>query len=162
MRRRDFLYNTGLLLPALLASPSAVLASQKTINTEVLIIPANTFSLQAVIAACNELSVQEHQLTGTQISRLEYSPAGFRVTTNDQQLLLAQKIIIYAGCQVNVSRSSMEINTGHKTFHLNYVSTDQDKPVPEFWFLKTQQFLANKTKHFINRDQHVVLCLSDT
>jgi hypothetical protein len=161
MRRRDFLYNTGLLFPALLASPALALASQKTITSGLLIIQHETASLDAVTSAINDLPVQAHQLTSAQISHLEYSQQGFRVTTSDNTLLLAPKIIVHSSCRINAPRSSMEINTGQKTFHLNFASAnDQHKAIPECWFLKTEHFLANKTKHFINRNRHVVLCLS--
>ncbi|HEX6428462.1 MAG TPA: hypothetical protein VF008_12280 [Niastella sp.] len=160
MRRRDFLYNTGLLFPALLASPALALASQKTIKTGLLIIQNEPASLAALSSAINELPVQAHQITGAQISRLEYSQQGFLVTTGDNKLLLAPKIIVQS-CRINAPRSSMEITIGQKTFYLNYASAnDQHTAPPECWFLKTEHFLANKTSHFINRKGHVVLCLS--
>jgi hypothetical protein len=153
MRRRDFLYNTGLLIPALLAAPARLLASQKPIKTDILIIQTETGAFN--------LPIEGRQLTGKEISHLEYSQEGFLITTNDNTLLLASKIIMHSSCRVNVQRSSMEINTGRKTFHLNFASAnDQHITVPEFWFLKKEQFLASKTKHFINRNRHVLLCLS--
>lgn len=159
MRRRDFLYNTGLLFPALLASPALALASQKTIKTGLLIIQNETAPLGAVSSAINELPVHAHQITGEQISHLEYSQQGFRVTTRDNKLLVVPKIIVQS-CRINAARSSMEITIGQKTFYVNISANDQHTTVPECWFLKTDHFLANKTKHFINRNGHVVLCLS--
>jgi hypothetical protein len=161
MRRRDFLYNTGLLIPALLASPAWALASQKTIRTDVLIIHRETGSLSAVTKAMNEWPIQGHQLSAEQISHLAWSREGFLITTSDNTLLQAQKIIMHAGCRVNVPKASMEINIGQKIVHLNYESAKEEhKTVPEYWFLKTNQFLAHKTNHFLNRNKPVLLCLS--
>jgi hypothetical protein len=161
MHRRDFLYNTGLLIPALLASPAMVLAAQKTITTAVLIIEPETGSLHAVTAAIDKLPIPGYQIKGEQVSHLGYSQQGFLITMNDNTLLLASKIIMHASCRVNTALSSMEINMGQKTFHLNFAAANHEhKMRPEYWFLKKQQFLAHKTSHFINRNRHILLSLS--
>ena len=154
MRRRDFLYNTGLLLPALLAAPARLLASQKTIKTNSLIIQpeSNAFNL----------SIASHQLTAKQIKHLEYTREGFQVTTNDNTLLQAAKIIIPPALLVNVQRSSLDINTGKQTFHLNFAAAKaQHKIIPEVWFLQTQQFAAGNTNNILKRKKHALIFLSE-
>lgn len=161
MRRRDFIYNTGLLIPALLASPALVLAAQKTIRTDVLIIQSEAGPLKAVHAAIDELPIQGHQIRGEQVSRFEYSQKGFLITTSDNTLLLASKIIMHSSCRVIGSRASMEIRMGQNTFYLNYAAVNnKHNTSPEYWFLRTAQFLAHKTNHFIHRNKPVLLCLS--
>jgi hypothetical protein len=161
MRRRDFLYNTGLLLPALLASPSLALASQKTINTEMLIVHDEETTPAHVSAVFNDLSLNVRQLNSKKISHLSYSKNGFMVTTSDNTTFVAQKIVVNASHKINTPQSAVAIDTGSRTFHLEYVSeNDKSKAVPEFWFFKTAQFHTNRMQPFINRNRHAVLCLS--
>lgn len=153
MRRRDFLYNTGLLIPALLAAPARMLASEKTIKTDVLII-------QPEMSVLN-LSIQGHRLAGAAIKRLEYSREGFLVTTSDNRLFKVSKIIIHSSLLSTIQRSSVEINTGQQTFHLNLAAAKaQHKIIPEVWFLQTQQFPDSKTNNILTRKKHALICLS--
>lgn len=165
MRRRDFLYNTGLLLPAVLFSPSSVLASQKTINAEMLIIHDDAGLPDHVAAAFNKLPVTaqhcSHAVQGREITHLSYSKNGFLVTTNDNSTFNVQKLVVHTSHRLHVPKSSVEINTGNKSFHLEYVSmNDKNKVTPEFWFLKTTQFHTNRVQPFLNRNRHAVMCLS--
>ncbi|MCS3795658.1 hypothetical protein [Niastella sp. OAS944] len=159
MRRRDFLYNTGLLFPALLASPSLALASQKMVNAEMIIIHDEGTTPSHVSGVFNDLPLAARQLNSREIINLRYSKNGFLVTTADNTTFLTEKVLIHTSHRINGPQSSVEIRTAVKTFHLEYVS-DNNKVVPEFWFLKTQQFQVNRVTPFINRNRHAVLCLS--
>lgn len=155
MRRRDFLYNTGLLLPALLAAPAQLLASPKTIKTNVLIVQPET--------GVFTLPIQGHRLTAAAINRLEYSREGFLVTTNDNTLLQAARIILPATLLTTIQRSSLEINTGQQTLHLNFAAAKaQYKKIPEVWFLQTQQFTDSQANKMLTRKKHALICLSDS
>lgn len=159
MRRRDFLYNTGLLFPALLASPALALASQKTAAAEMLIIHDEDTTPAHVSGVFDNLPLAARQLNCREIINLTYSKNGFLVTTAGNTTFLTQKILVHTSHRINVPQSSVEISTAGKTFHLEYMS-DKNRVVPEFWFLKTQQFQANRVTPFINRNRHAVLCLS--
>jgi hypothetical protein len=159
MRRRDFLYNTGLLFPALLASPSLALASQKMVNTEMVIIHDEETTPSHVSGVLDNLPLAARRLNCREIINLTYSKNGFLVTIADNTTFLTQKIVVHSSHRINASQSSVEIRTAVKTFHLEYVS-NKNRVVPEFWFLKTQQFQANRVTPFINRNRHAVLCLS--
>jgi hypothetical protein len=153
MRRRDFLYNTGLLIPALLAAPARMLASQKTIKTDVLIIQPETGTFN--------FPIQGHRLIGAAIKHLEYTREGFLITTSDNRLLQATKIIMPSALLATIQRSSMEINTGQQTFHLNFAAAKaQHKIIPEVWFLQRQQFPDSKTNNILTRKKHALICLS--
>jgi len=155
MRRRDFLYNTGLLLPALLAAPARLLASPKTIKTNVLIVQPET--------GVFTLPIQGRRLTAAAINRLEYSREGFLVTTNDNTLLQAARIILPAALLANVQRSSLEINTGQQTFHLNLAAAKaQYKTIPEVWFFQTQQFINSQANKMLTRKKHALIYLSNS
>ncbi|OQP55906.1 hypothetical protein A4H97_20155 [Niastella yeongjuensis] len=152
MRRRDFLYNTGLLIPALLAAPAQLLATQKTIKTNLLVI-------QPATGAFN-LPVQGQILKASQISQLEYSREGFLVTTRDNTLLQVPKIIMHASMLSNIQPSSLEINTGQQSFQLNWAAAKaQHKIIPEVWCLQTRQFTDSKT--ILTRKKHALICLSE-
>lgn len=159
MRRRDFLYNTGLLFPALLASPALALASQKAVAAEMLIIHDEETTPADVAGVFDDLTLTARQLNCREVINLTYTKNGFLVTTAGNTTFLTQKILVHTSYRINMLQSSVEISTAGKTFHLEYMS-DKSKVVPEFWFLKTQQFQANRVTPFINRNRHAVLCLS--
>jgi len=159
MRRRDFLYNTGLLLPALLASPSLVMASAKTINTSLLVIHDGDNLPAALAETVNALGTTT-QLQGNKITRLRYTNNGFQVTTSDNLTFVTEKLLVHSNHRITTQQDAVEIRTGNKTFPLAYLTQTANKVTPECWFLKTNQLHTGKLTPFINRNRHAVLCLS--
>src|SRR5690349_4621438 len=109
MRRRDFLYNAGLLFPALLASPSLALASQKMVNTEMVIIHDEETTTSHVSGVFDNLPLAARQLNSREIINLTYSKNGFLVTIAGNTTFLTQKILVHSSHRINVDLSSVEI-----------------------------------------------------
>jgi hypothetical protein len=159
MRRRDFLYNSGLLLPALLASPSLVMASAKTINTALLIIHDEDMPA-SVATVINALPATATQLDSRKITRIRYTNNGFQATTNDNITYIAEKLMVHAVHRINTQQAAVEVHAGNKTFPLAYLTETANKVTPECWFLKTNQLHSGKLTPFINRNRHAILCLT--
>ena len=160
MRRRDFLYNTGLLLPGLFLSGPMAMAAANTIEAAMLIIHDESDSAHVVKSIVNEATAKNiHQVSAAAISDLVYSKNGFVVTTHDNKTFLVQKIVVHAPYQLNAH--CVKLNTATKEFHLEYTSAGDNSIVrPEYWFLKTSQFNTNKVIPFIQRNRHAVLCMT--
>jgi hypothetical protein len=161
MRRRNFLYNTGLLLPALLASPSLVTAaSTKTITTPLLIIQNDVTMPGAVAAALNEMAGAAPTIDHKTISSLTYTKNGFRVVTTNNTTFVAEKLLVHSLHRINSLQSLVEVTLGHQTFPLAYLTDTANKITPECWFAKTNRFKPESLTPFINRNRHAVLCIS--
>ena len=159
MRRRDFIYNTGLLLPGFLLSGPLAMASGKAIEAAMLIIHDEANPAHVVNSIFNQATaLNVHQLSASAISNLVYSKKGFVVTTHDNKTYQVQKIVVHAPYQLNAH--CVKLNTATKDFHLEYTSGDNSIVRPEYWFLKTSQFQPNKVIPFIQRNRHAVLCMT--
>jgi len=159
MRRRDFLYNTGLLLPALLASPSLVMASAKTINSSLLIIHDED-NLPADVAEMVNGSVTATQLVAKKITRLRYTSNGFQVTTSDNITFVTEKLVVHTKHRINPQQNTVEVHAGNNIFPLAYLTQTAKKVTPECWFVNKKQLHAAKLAPFISRNRPAVLCLS--
>lgn len=158
MRRRDFLYNAGLLLPGLFLSGPLAMASNNTIEAGLLIIHDEANPTHVVNSIFNQATAMNvYQVSASAISNLVYSKKGFVVTTHDNKTFLAQKIVAHTPYQLN--NHCVKLNTATKDFHLEYTSGDNSIVRPEYWFLKTSQFNSNKVIPFIKRNRHAVLCM---
>ncbi|MFL5743252.1 MAG: hypothetical protein ACJ751_01205 [Niastella sp.] len=160
MRRRDFIYNTGLLLPGLFLSGPLAMASNKTIEAAMLIIHDEANPAHVVNTIFNQATaINVHQVSASAISDLVYSKKGFVVTTHDNKTFLVQKMVVHAPYQLHAH--CVKLNMGTKAFHLEYTSVNDNSVVrPEYWFLKTSQFQPDKVIPFIQRNRHAVLCMT--
>src|SRR4051794_9129085 len=114
MRRRNFLYNSGILASAIVASPSAIW-TDKTKETNVLIIhdaSAGMDNIHSVIKNSSGLRVTELPLE--QMNELVYSSNGFLVTMDDSKQYRATKIIFSSYKEMDVSRVFVNIKTENK------------------------------------------------
>ena len=159
MRRRDFLYNAGLLFPAVLLSPSLAMASEKIIDTEVLIIDDKISVPGHVTTAINNLPVTSRQIAGNKISQFSYSKNGFLIVMNDNTTYRTQKMVVHSSHRLNTPASSVEIKAGEKSLHLD-LSLNNNKVSPELWFLRTKKLDSQKMQPFLNRNKHAIMCLS--
>jgi hypothetical protein len=161
MRRRDFLYNSGLLLPALLASPSWAMASSKTISTALLIIHDEEAIPASVDNVFHRLGVTATQLNASKITHLRYTKNGFQVTTNENITFVTEKLMVHTLQRINKPQAVVEVHTGNKLFPLAYLTDTANKVTPECWFMKARQLHTERITPFINRNKHAVLCLCD-
>ena len=160
MRRRDFLYNTGLLLPALLVSGPMAMAKDNTIEAGLLIIHDEANPAHVVNAIFKQAkTINVHQVPAAAISHLEYTKKGFVVTTHDNKTFLVQKLVVHAPHQLN--DQCIQLQTAAKNYHLEYTPGDNNIVRPEYWFLKTSQFNTSKVIPFIKRNKQAVLCMMD-
>jgi hypothetical protein len=158
MRRRDFIYNAGLLFPVLV-SPSLALASEKIIDSDVLIIDDKIAVPDHVTAAINDLPVKTRHIAGNQISRLSYSKNGFLIVMNDNTTYRTQKMVVHSSHHLHTAKSSVEIKAGEKSLQLDLALNDNTAS-PELWFLRTKKFDSQKAQPFLNRNKHAIMCLS--
>jgi hypothetical protein len=160
MRRRDFIYNTGLLLPGLFLSGPLAMASSNTIEAAMLIIHDESNPTHIVNSISDHATaINVHQVSASAISNLVYSKKGFMVSTHDNKTFLVQKMVIHAPYQLN--DHCVKLRAGTKDFHLEYTSAGDNSIVrPEYWFLHASQFLTGKVTPFIKRNGHAVLCMT--
>jgi hypothetical protein len=79
------------------------------------------------------------------------------ITTRDNTLLHASKIVMPSSLLAAIQRSSVAINTGQHTLHLDFAAVKaQHKTVPEVWFPQS----PGKTIDIITRKKHALICLS--
>ena len=156
MQRRNFLYNAGCLVPAIILSPSLVWASKKTIAAGILVIQ----DAAADGATINTIFKSAYNLHSDQIRDLVYAEDGFLVTTHDNSAFLAQKIVVHANYTISPLRSSIQIKAGNKMLDIALDQPDnQNKATPEFWFVQPAAFDEARAGSFIQRSRHALLCL---
>jgi hypothetical protein len=68
--------------------------------------------------------------------------------------------VVHSSHRLHAPKSSVEIKTGEKSFHLNLLGDDKNAVTPEFWFVKAKQINTSSLHPFINRNRHAVMCLS--
>lgn len=160
MHRRNFVYNAGVLFPAILLSPSWAWAAKKTIHTGLLIIQDMATTGKDIVPVFNMLPIPAYHLYSDQIRDLVYTDDGFLVTTNDNKTFLAQKIVLHSNYTITPLRSSLQIKAGNKMLDIALDRPDnQNKATPEFWFVQPSTFNSNRAGSFIQRNRHAVLCL---
>jgi hypothetical protein len=156
MRRRDFLYNAGLLLPAVLLSPRQVMASAPTITTPILIIHNEAAD---VVSLTSALKGKTQQLCCKHINNIAYTPNGFVITTTNNTIIETPKLVVQVTHQLQGNGAPVVVIDGKHHFQLAAVSTNNERPLRSaYWFLSTRQFPA-KAPAFINSNKHTVVCL---
>lgn len=159
MRRRDFIYNTGLLLPGLFISGPKAMAATATIEADLLIIHDEAHPAHVVHTIHKQATgINVHQVPAPAISSLVYSKKGFVVTTHHNETFRVQKIVVHAPYRLH--DHCVQVNTVTKDFQLEYTSGEGSVVRPEYWFLQTSQFCPSKVIPFIQRNRHAVLCMS--
>jgi len=163
MQRRNFLFKSGILASAIIASPSAAFSADKRGKIAVLIIQdASGSSSDLINSAINESSGQPvYELINADISELTYSSHGFSVTMNSGKTYLAEKIIFTSYEKVDVSQLIVSIKSGDKNIPLPFDAVNENTiPAPEYWAFTANKFTKGKIKPFFKRKNHAFLCIS--
>jgi hypothetical protein len=161
MRRRNFLYSSGIIASAIIASPSAAWSADKRQQIKVLILSdssSGTDHVHSVIK--NSTAVQVKELALGQVSGVAYSSDGFLVTMNDGKLYVAGKIIFSSSSEMDISRVSVKIKNGNSDIQLGIHPVNDKTAPPEFWAFTRKKIDNGKIVPFMKRKKPAFLCIS--
>lgn len=162
MQRRTFLFQSGILVPALVVSPSAVLASSTAIKANILFIAGNDETPGRIGGIVDKAASSVQQLTGADIAEISYSTNGFSAKLKNGAVYTAEKMILHAaGIAIDTERLAVTVATQDDDISLNYNSgRNKQKPRPEFWSYTTEKFNQEQMQSFLNRKKHAFMCVS--
>lgn len=160
MLRRNFLFTSGILFPAMLAAPAALLATPaKSVISALIVQGQLKGNFDHMEPLKKALSGQIREIGCGEIKDLVYTGTGFAVTTADNKIILTKKILFNTFYKIDGPRNTIEIKTVNAVFHLNY-NAQQDADRPAFWSFRSGTFPAEKYKPFLNRKGSAFMCIS--
>lgn len=162
MHRRSFLYQSGIVVPAIFFTPAAVYASTAPTHLTILMIRGHGARKQELVAATfRSAGDTVREISSEQVKGLEYTGNGFRVMLQDGQQFATEKIVFNACFAIDTNNGAVTIKgEGHPLFVQYGAVPGHDNKLPEFWSFTTQHFTKEKVLPFIKRNKPGFLCIS--
>jgi hypothetical protein len=161
MQRRTFLFQSGLLVPAVVLSPSSVWASSKAVKANILFIKGATDGADTVAGIVDEAADTVQQVTMADIAELRYSRDGFSVRLKNGSIFTTEKIVVHSGYTIDMQQLEVTVTADDDELSVAYNSgRNKQKPRPEFWSYNAGKLSKEQMQSFVKRKKHAFMCIS--
>jgi hypothetical protein len=160
MRRRDFLYQTGLLVPALALAPSRVLANAKQESKVVLIQSAAFRQAGSVAEILRKSSPGMVTVQPDDIRTIRRSATGFALDLTGGRLLETAKLILDVEYSVKHDEAAVDFKADGTQQRISFKRKGEALPPPEFWSLRTGRNFAEDIALFLKSNKPAFACIS--
>jgi|GEM_PF-1890170 len=160
MRRRDFLYQTGLIVPVLAFAPSRVMAGNDQQKKVVLIQHPDRRGAGQVKESLHSLSTELEIVEAGRIRRIHRTSAGFKLELNDGRQVQTAKLVLDLDHSVHPDDRAVYFDSDSTTRKISYKRKGESLPPPEFWSLRAGKHLQDDVDHFMKRKKPAFATIS--
>ncbi len=161
MHRRRFLYQSGMVLPAILLAP-AVYASESASRLPVLLIRDDETRDGDLVEAAFSADGRELRVADLRdVKELKYAREGFHVTLGDGRRYLAGSLALQTVYAVDAMTQTVTIGGEGKKFSVPFGGGAlRQGAVPAFWSFNTEHFRKEEAMSFMRREGPAFCCIS--
>ncbi|MBN8785170.1 MAG: hypothetical protein J0G98_19070 [Terrimonas ferruginea] len=160
MRRRDFLYQTGLIMPVLALAPAHVMASNDQQKKLVLIQNPDMSGARQVKETLRSLSSELEIVEAGKIRRIHRSGAGFKLELSDGRQIQTAKLVLDLEHSVRPDDAAVYFESDSTTRKVSYKRKGESLPPPEFWSLRAGKHLQDDIGNFMKRKKPAFATIS--
>ncbi len=160
MRRRDFLYQTGLIVPVLALAPARVMASNDQQKKLVLIQNPDMSGARQVKDTLHSLSPELEIVEAGNIRHIHRSGAGFTLELNDGRQIQTAKLVLDLEHSVRPDDAAVYFESDSTTRKVSYKRKGESLPPPEFWSLRAGKHLQGDIDNFMKRKKPAFATIS--
>jgi hypothetical protein len=160
MRRRDFLYQTGLIMPVLALAPARVMAGNDQQKKLVLIQNPDMSGARQVKATLHSLSAELEIVEAGNIRHIHRSGAGFKLELNDGRQIQTAKLVLDLEHSVRPDDAAVYFESDSTTRKVSYKRKGESLPPPEFWSLRAGKHLQDDLDNFMKRKKAAFATIS--
>lgn len=158
MHRRQFLHNSGFIIPAVVLAPSMVWAAD-AVQADLLIIQASfTGNREKVVGAARAVSGSVQVLKLEEVKEMISENNRLRLRMINGEQYAAEKIVVQAPYVMVEKGSGVMVKASEQNWEMGY-ATKENNALPEFWSFSAQNLDKDCMQLFLRRKGTAFMCV---
>ncbi|NML19931.1 hypothetical protein HHL16_03550 [Pseudoflavitalea sp. G-6-1-2] len=159
MNRRNFLFRTGMIAPAVLMMPDMVVAEIQLDDADILLVQGMGTKTAGVTDSFLKSGGKVKEVKLGQLESVNWNGQRFTATTRGGAKVTAKKVAFNTAYMIDRERSMVLFPSLSKAFEVSYAS-EGIKDAPEFWAMPSKMIRQENAKGFVQKKKPAFMCVS--
>lgn len=159
MNRRNFLFRTGMIAPAVLLMPDMVVAEIQLDDADILLVQGMGSKTAGVTDSFLKSGGKVREVKLGQLESVNWNGQRFTATTRGGAKVTARKMVFNTTFMVDRERSMVLVPSLSKAFEVSFASQGIQE-APEFWAMPSKHIHQENAKGFVQKTKPAFMCVS--
>lgn len=159
MNRRNFLFRTGMIAPAVLLMPDMVVAEIQLDDADILLVQGMGNKTAAVTDSFLKSGGKVKEVRLGQLESLNWNGQRFTAVTKGGAKVTAKKMVFNTAYIIDRERSMVLLPAAARAIEVCYASQGS-KAAPDFWSMPARMIQQESAKGFIQKKNPSFMCIT--
>ncbi|WP_127132605.1 hypothetical protein [Pseudoflavitalea rhizosphaerae] len=160
MNRRNFLFQSGMVAPAVLLMPDLVVGELQQDDTDIVIVQAGAGRVQSLVEQFRRSGKRLKELSVVQLASIGWNGNRFRVSTKSGYSFTVKKLVINSSYMVDRERGLVLVPSAPKTMEISFEGRGESRTMPYFWAVKGKSLQEVQVDNFLKQNVGGFMCVA--
>lgn len=160
MNRRNFLFQSGMVAPAVLLMPDLVVGELQQDDTDIVIVQAGVGRVQSLVEQFRRSGKRLKELSVVQLASIGWNGSRFRVSTKSGYSFTVKKVVINSSYMVDRERGLVLVPSASKAMEISFEGRGESRTMPYFWAVKGKSLQEVQVDSFLKQDVGGFMCVA--
>ncbi|QEC41361.1 hypothetical protein [Pseudobacter ginsenosidimutans] len=160
MNRRNFLFQSGMIAPAVLLMPDLVVGELQQDDTDLVIVQAGAGRVQTLVEQFRRSGKRLKEVSVVQLASIGWNGNRFRVSTKSGYSFTVKKLVINSSYMVDRERGLVLIPSAPKAMEISFEGRGESRTMPYFWAVKGKSLQDVQIESFLKQNVGGFMCVA--
>lgn len=160
MNRRNFLFSSGMIAPAILMMPDLVVGDLQQDDADIAMLLAGSGRIQGVTERFRRSGKQLKEVSVVQLSDIRWNGSRFRISTKSGYSFTTRKLVINSSFMVDRERGVVLIPSVPKAMEIVFEGMGDSRRMPMFWAVKGKDLQDAQVEGFVKNAGGGFMCVA--
>lgn len=160
MNRRNFLFSSGMIAPAVLLMPDLVVGELQQDDADIAMILAGSGRIQGMTEQFRRAGRKLKEVSVVQLSDIRWNGSRFRISTKSGYAFTTRKLVINSSFMIDRERGVVLIPSSPKAMELAFEGMGDSRTMPMFWAVKGKHLQEAQVDGFMKNAGGGFMCVA--
>ena len=160
MNRRNFLFQSGMIAPAVLLMPDLVVGELQQDDTDIVIVQAGAGRVQSLVEQFRRSGKRLKEVSVVQLASIGWNGNRFRISTKSGYSFTVKKLVINSSYMVDRERGLVLIPSAPKAMEISFEGRGESRSMPYFWAVKGKSLQEVQVESFLKQNVGGFMCVA--
>lgn len=160
MNRRNFLFRSGMIAPAVLLMPDLVVGELQQDDTDCVMLQAGAGRVSGLAERFRGSGQQVKEVNVAQVSEIRWNGQRFRISTRGGYSFTVKKLVINSSFMVDRERGLVLVPGSPRAMEIAFEGRGESREQPRFWMVNGKQLQDVHLTGFMKKDTAGFMCIA--
>jgi hypothetical protein len=160
MNRRNFLFQSGMIAPAVLLMPDLVVGELQQDDADIVIVQAGAGRVQSLTEQFRRSGKRLKEVSVVQLATIGWNGNRFRISTKSGYSFTVKKLVINSSYMVDRERGMVLVPSAPRAMEISFEGMGENRNMPYFWAVKGRNLEEVQVESFLKQPVGGFMCVA--